>query len=869
MKNYVIINGVSSQTITGLMINELPPITKPEMRTQREEIDGRDGDIITKLGYSAYDKTITIGLFGSGYDVNSIISFFNSEGTIVFSNEPDKYYNFTMLSEFDIERLQIFKTASITFHCQPFKYPLTETPMEIEPQMIELENVETPSISNTTIDTLKIDLKGNTSQASTPTPTSPIPVSVVSGDNTIEVVGKNLINVSNMTTEANRGITFTVKGTGINTKGTATTTYAQLTQYAPLNYNIPIGTYTLEYSTTSTKPIGVWLYDSNNNIVGTFKKGQTITTTGIGVKYRFFIEELVANTQYDIDFNDIMLVPSNASGGTYEPYQSQTYEVDLPVENILSLTDGTYTANGVTAVVSNGEITLNGTPNGSTSFILIPSNINTLNLSGESGDFTLSANNLSIVGNNGANFTDPYADIRIVNGSTIEIHTSFGVVNSYQSHSVTTINTTSFQVRTANGLSYNNFVIKPQLERGNKSNTYQPYGTTPIELCKIGNYQDKFIKGTGKNLFDGIYYKTYTSGSSPYPYAEDNNCRSGIIKVQPSTKYTISKGTSNRFRIGEYTQYPQLGEKAVNYISSDSSTVYTITTGNTTQYLMIQTTNEGQDNVQMQVELGSTRTYFEPYNSLDKWLVYKEVDKVVLNGTETSWNYNGDTTNYGQFVMQKADKKYGALNIICDRFQTELTANANAIAGRDANSNVYITIAKSIVTYDLNAFKTWLSSNNVTTYYVLANPYCISIPDTLQEQINTLGTATSYDGTTNVGQVNNDKAFLLDIKALEDGTNELVINNIGNIYAKPTIELEGNGNGGIYLNDNQIFSIDFTDKMTISTSMMEAYDPDTSALLNRQVIGNYNSMTLQPGNNTIKITGGIDKATITNYTRWL
>lgn len=57
--------------------------------------------------------------------------------------------------------------------------------------------------------------------------------------------------------------------------------------------------------------------------------------------------------------------------------------------------------------------------------------------------------------------------------------------------------------------------------------------------------------------------------------------------------------------------------------------------------------------------------------------------------------------------------------------------------------------------------------------------------------------------------------------------------------------------------------------MTISTSMMEAYNPDTSALLNRQVIGNYNSMTLQPGNNTIKITGGIDKATITNYTRWL
>ena len=78
MINYVIINGVNSNTKTGLMINELPPITKPSMRTDTEEIDGRDGDIITKLGYSAYDKEITIGLAGD-YDINEVISFFNPE----------------------------------------------------------------------------------------------------------------------------------------------------------------------------------------------------------------------------------------------------------------------------------------------------------------------------------------------------------------------------------------------------------------------------------------------------------------------------------------------------------------------------------------------------------------------------------------------------------------------------------------------------------------------------------------------------------------------------------------------------------------------------------------------------------------------
>ena len=62
MRDYVIINGVNSTTIQGLKIKIMPPITKPMMRTQTEEIDGRDGDLVIELGYSAYDKQMEIGL---------------------------------------------------------------------------------------------------------------------------------------------------------------------------------------------------------------------------------------------------------------------------------------------------------------------------------------------------------------------------------------------------------------------------------------------------------------------------------------------------------------------------------------------------------------------------------------------------------------------------------------------------------------------------------------------------------------------------------------------------------------------------------------------------------------------------------------
>lgn len=123
--NYIELNGVRSTIISGLLIQSLPPISKPQMRTEVEEIDGRDGDIITKLGYAAYDKEISIGLYGN-YDVDNVIAFFDSEGTVIFSNEPDKYYQYTITEQIDFERLIRFKTATVTLHVQPYKYSAIE-----------------------------------------------------------------------------------------------------------------------------------------------------------------------------------------------------------------------------------------------------------------------------------------------------------------------------------------------------------------------------------------------------------------------------------------------------------------------------------------------------------------------------------------------------------------------------------------------------------------------------------------------------------------------------------------------------------------------------------------------------------------------
>lgn len=123
--SYIILNDVNSNTINGLMVQALPPITKPLMRTQIDEIDGRDGDLVTDLGYSAYDKKLTIGLY-KDFDIDEIVAYFTGKGTAIFSNEPDKYYEYEIIKEIDYERLLRFKVADVVFHVQPYKYSVTE-----------------------------------------------------------------------------------------------------------------------------------------------------------------------------------------------------------------------------------------------------------------------------------------------------------------------------------------------------------------------------------------------------------------------------------------------------------------------------------------------------------------------------------------------------------------------------------------------------------------------------------------------------------------------------------------------------------------------------------------------------------------------
>lgn len=163
--NYIIWNNKDSRDIKGLIICELPPITKPRMRAKETVIDGVDGSIIEELGYESYDKSISIGL-KVGANIDDILEYFTGNGEIIFSNEPSRYYKARIFNNIDYVRLLRYRTATVTFRVQPFKYDLLETERYAtsERQSMIIENIgnytSKPLITITGSGTVNLSVNG-------------------------------------------------------------------------------------------------------------------------------------------------------------------------------------------------------------------------------------------------------------------------------------------------------------------------------------------------------------------------------------------------------------------------------------------------------------------------------------------------------------------------------------------------------------------------------------------------------------------------------------------------------------------------------------------------------------------------------------
>ena len=113
----------------------------------------------------------------------------------------------------------------------------------------------------------------------------------------------------------------------------------------------------------------------------------------------------------------------------------------------------------------------------------------------------------------------------------------------------------------------------------------------------------------------------------------------------------------------------------------------------------------------------------------------KRIGKVVLNGTE-NWIFNESGTNYIRFTLfindlinnQENNKKYVASDYFVSSSIDEAvtdSADANRICAV-SNQRLLIKLVNDNV-MNLDDFKAWLSENNVTVYYELAEPTTSSL----------------------------------------------------------------------------------------------------------------------------------------------
>ena len=184
---------------------------------------------------------------------------------------------------------------------------------------------ETITLNDTANTTMTIDLKGNTSQEGTPTPEAPQDIHVVSGDNSIDVMSKNILHLSN-TSRTNGGITGTITNDNILTySGTANRGYADITVAAART--LQAGTYT--FSIDQPRNVRVILYENNRTHI--IAVGETKITFNISQDtpgyYYVGISGMTNGTSYSGTIK--MQLEKNSSKTEYEPYQSQSYPINL------------------------------------------------------------------------------------------------------------------------------------------------------------------------------------------------------------------------------------------------------------------------------------------------------------------------------------------------------------------------------------------------------------------------------------------------------------------------------------------------------------------------------------------------------------
>ena len=349
--------------------------------------------------------------------------------------------------------------------------------------------------------------------------------------------------------------------------------------------------------------------------------------------------------------------------------------------------------------------------------------------------------------------------------------------------------------------------------------TLENVETAPIKMVLNGNtiqdgepspdypQQVKVVKGenvvsvSGKNilnLYDGEY--GYVTNSGNVTRVNNQFC-SSYVDILPNSSYVVSVNQTIRnigiafFDDNKNIILPRYDNANKNnvVITSPTNATYMRVWFDDRETMPIPTAELLYNTRNAQLEQGSTATDYVPYSKTDypinlgtlelckigdyqdylyknngKWYEHKAINKIVLNGTE---NWNKSNIFYANVFVPKALTTGDKIGLYSPYFKYSVDARNNNsifVPGTIDTGNSYIWLNTDVAT-TVADFKTWLSNNNVTLYYVLATPTETEITNsTLIEQLETIANAKSVKDKTYITQTNDELPFILDVEAIKE-----------------------------------------------------------------------------------------------------
>lgn len=345
-----------------------------------------------------------------------------------------------------------------------------------------------------------------------PSPDYPEPISVVTGEQTIKVTGKNLFDIASLATTGitvSNGVATGTAGSfnssfGMNTDGIMTPPSGQLslsmTAYTDGNVSTQNTAGLLvrvEYS-DGTNDSRTWNNSQLTPLEKTFTTASSKTVTKIALSYMNSGSNIWHISKFQIEFGN--------QATDYEPYKGQSYEVNLG-KNLFTWNYSQFNNQGGT---------------GSTyDYFQLPSDSDyTLTLIAKNAIGVQSPNKFIGFSSNGGSSSGTLWAWSA--SSTATIGQKFTVWNK-----ASNVNRLYVSMYPNNETTFDWFVenFDIQLELGSTATSYAPY-FTPIELCKIDTYQDYIYKSgddwyvhkaLGKVVLDG------TESWQKYTIAAQNN----------------------------------------------------------------------------------------------------------------------------------------------------------------------------------------------------------------------------------------------------------------------------------------------------------------------------------------------------------